>query len=108
MLLSGKGRAMMNSIACQFRRGDVHFCLLKSVGILPLTSQGEIGLELGSPELNSIKLLLISSKFSLRQNNMQEDLLGASNLAFSKWENSAEFFSLSFLFKIIDYTCASL
>lgn len=66
MLLSGKGRTVINSISCQFRRGDVHFCLLKSVGILPLTAQGEIGLELDSSVLCCVKLLLKSSKFSIR------------------------------------------
>lgn len=44
VLPSGKGRTMVDSTACKFRRGDVHFCLLKSVEILPLASQGEIGL----------------------------------------------------------------
>lgn len=47
------------------------------------------------------QVLLAYSKFSIRQKNMPEDLIGASNLPLSKRENSAEFFSLSFLFKVM-------
>lgn len=117
VLPSGKGRTMVDSTACKFRRGWCPLLLAEVSRNFATGFTRRNRTQFHSPELCYVKLLLPSSNFIflfsneqvfIRQRNIQEDLIGASNLSFSRWENSAEFTGMSFLFEIIGYTCDSL